>query len=85
MGNTSKKETAYNTGNVLSSAFNPVDKSLTTSGFLIGKVGHKIVKSTPDAVTEDYSYYDSDVLLYTYRIIYTDATKAEFLSAERIA
>lgn len=85
MAETSKKEQRFNTGNVLASAYNPVDKSLTTAGFLTGKIGHKIEKVNVNATTEDYSYYDEGVLLYTLRISYTDASKAEFLSAERIA
>lgn len=84
MAETSKKEQRFNTGNVLASAFNPVDKSLTTAGFLTGKIGHKIEKVNVNATTEDYSYYDDTTLLYTLRITYTDATKGEFLSAERV-
>lgn len=85
MANTTKKETPYNTGNVLSSAYNPVDKSITTAGFLVGKIGHKVEKTNVNSTTEDYSYYDTGVLLYTLRISYADAGKTEFLSAERIA
>lgn len=84
MGTTSKKETAYNTGNVLSSVYNPTDKSLTTATFLTAKVGYKIEKTNVDAVTEDFSYYDESTLLYTIRITYTDASKGDLLRAERI-
>lgn len=84
MANTTKKETQYNTGNVLSSIYNTVDKSISTGGFLVGKVGRKITKIDVDSVTEDYEYSENGVLLYTYRMTYTDSTKETFSSVERI-
>lgn len=70
-------------------AFNDVDKSVTTNGFLVGKVGHKIVQSiTTTTVANDtliFSYYDNATLLYTYTIIYTDASYSTMISAERTA
>lgn len=69
--------------------FNDVDKSLSTSGFLTAKVGHKVTQaiSTTTVVddTESYSFYDGATLLYTFRIIYVDGTRNVMISAERIA
>lgn len=84
MSVTSKRTPSVNSGNVLAGAYNPEDKSITTAGFLVGKVGHKVQKTDVDGVTEDYSYYDGANLLYTIRIVYTDITKEVFLSAERV-
>ena len=42
MSQTSKPESVTNQGNVLRAAYNAVDKSITTAGFLTGKIGHKI-------------------------------------------
>lgn len=85
MARTSKKETPYNTGNVLSSTYNSVDKSITTAGFLVGKVGHKIERVIVDTYVDDYKYYDESTLLYTLRITYSDTAKTEFVSAERVS
>lgn len=68
----------------LQSAYNLVDASLTTAGFLVGKVGNKVVRSTPDSVTENYAFYDGDSLLYTFQLIYTAADFSTLISAERI-
>lgn len=84
MSITSKPTPAVNSGNVLAGAYNVSDKSITTAGFLVGKVGHRVVKTDVDDVTEDYSYYDGLNLLYTIRVAYTDNTKANFASAERV-
>lgn len=70
---------------VLKASFNDVDHSITINGFLVSKIGAKITRSDVDSVTEDFSYYDNATLLYTFRLIYTDSTKADLVSAERIA
>lgn len=84
MSVTSKPNAAVNSGNVLAAAYNYADKSITTAGFLVGKVGHKVERTLVNDTTEDYSYYDESSLLYTIRITYTDASRGELLSAERI-
>jgi len=85
MSQTSKQESVINQGNAIRAAYNAVDKSITTAGFLTGKVGHKIERVVVDGFTDDYKYYDETTLLYTLRITYADTAKSEFLSAERIA
>lgn len=82
---TSKPEAALGANNVLAAAYNAADKSITTSSFLVGRVGHKITKTDFDSVTEDYSYYDGVTLLYTIRVVYATSAKEAFVSAERIA
>lgn len=69
----------------LQSAYNLVDATISTNGFLVGKVGNRVVRVLVDPITEYYSFYDQTSLLYTYRIIYTDATLGTLSSAERIA
>ena len=85
MANTTKELSQKDYQQVLRGAFNDADKSLSTSGFLTGKIGHKITRTLVDPVTEDYSFYDSDTLLYTYRVIYETSDLATLVSAERIA
>ena len=71
--------------NVLRGAFNDVDASITTNGFLVGKVGHKVVRSVVSSTIDDYSFYDGTTLLYTLRITYNNAAHDEVNQAERIA
>lgn len=81
---------------VLQGAFNDVDKTISTNGFLVGKVNHKItrVDTNPIFLTglqagDDYSFFDNSVggpgLLYTLRLIFSDATRGTLVSAERVA
>ena len=87
MAQTSKLLSNRDANQVLDGAFNDVDKSITTAGFLVGKVGHKIeqaVQTTNVANdTLQYSFYDSGTLLYVITVVYTDGTRTLMLSAER--
>lgn len=85
MSNTDKSIQVNDASQVLGYVFNPSDNSLTTGSFLVGKVGRKIDLSLFDAVTEDYTYSEDGDTLYVIRIVYTDADKTTFMSAERIA
>ena len=83
MSKTTKEMSEQDYQQTLRGAYNEVDKSLTTAGFVVGKLGHKIVKVNTAATIEDFSYYDGLVLLYTIRVTYTDGTKADLSSVER--
>jgi hypothetical protein len=85
MSETSKQATNAGMGNVMSSIYNPEDKSITTAGFLVGKVGHKIQYNSVTSSSERYDYYDGANLLYSILITYTDSTKSQLSSAERVA
>ena len=85
MANIEKPLSERDANQTLQSAYNLVDASLTTNGFLVGKVGNKIVRSTPTSVTEQYSFYDGDTLLYTYLLTYTASDLLTLISAERTA
>lgn len=73
----------------LQSSYNDVNATLSVDGFLTGKVGRKVelAISTTTIVddTETYSFSENGTALYTLRIIYTDGTRAQLISAERIA
>lgn len=75
--------------NVLRSAHNEVNASLSTDGFLVGKVGRRIqlVISTTTIAndTEAYTFIEDGVTLYVITVIYTDGTRETLLSAERTA
>jgi hypothetical protein len=89
MSRTTKKGTRKDGMQTLQMAFNDVDASLTTNGFLVGKIGHKVTLTIDTTTvandTEIYDFYDSDVLLYQIKLIYTDNTKTQLISAERVA
>jgi hypothetical protein len=73
----------------LRASYNNTDKSLSVSGFLTAKVGHKVVLTiTTTTITNDtevYAFTDTGNALYTLTIIYTDGTRSNLLSAERTA
>jgi len=70
-------------------AFNDVDKSVQTSGFLTGKVGHKITQAASTTTSPNdtltFTYFDGATVLYAIQVIYTDNTYATMISAERIS
>lgn len=75
--------------NVLRDVHNEKDNSIITSTFVTGKVGRKIesVISTTSVTddTQTLTYSEDSLVLYTVRIIFTDGTRSEFASVERIA
>lgn len=68
----------------LQAAFNEEDFSISTGGFLTGKVGRKIEVGGAGAV-ETYTFLEDGDTLYVLTLTYTDATKTTLLSAERTA
>lgn len=71
-------------------AFNDVDGTLTTNGFLVGEVGRQITQTITETTvpgdTSVFSFYDpTGTLLYTFTIIFTDSTQQTMISATRTA
>ena len=89
MGFTKKTQTTKSGDNVVRSVFNEEDFSLTTNGFLVGKLNRKVdfAYSTTtvanDTVTIAFS--EAGTALYTLKLIYTTSSRVDLLSAERIA
>lgn len=86
----STKRPSEQDGNqTLQGSYNDVDSTLSVNGFLVGKVGHKVIMTIATTTvpndTEIFNFYDSANLLYTFTIIYTDGSRDVFLSAERTA
>jgi hypothetical protein len=67
----------------LKTSFNDADGTLKVTGFVSGKIGHKITVGYPDAVTETYTFIDNGTTLYVLTAIYTDSTKNNLMSVER--
>lgn len=84
---TTKPASQASAENVLRSAHNEVDASITTNGFLVGKVGHKVEAAlsttnlSNDTVT--FTFYDGTTLLYSLKVVYSTSQTLPFLSAER--
>jgi hypothetical protein len=89
MNKTTKKSSRKDGIQTLQMAFNDQDASITTSGFLTGKIGHKITlqiqTTNVSDDTELYSFYDETTLLYQIKLVYTGASKSQLISAERVA
>lgn len=89
MSYTTKPLSDRDFGQAIQSAYNQVDASVTTNGFLVGKVGHKIEMSITTTTvandTEVYAFSDSGTALYTITVVYTDGTRNTMISAERTA
>jgi len=81
---TSKKTPAIGEDNAIRQAFNVEDKSLTVNGFLVGKVGHKIVRNIISPTVDEYSFYDEEILLYTIKVTYNNSNHDDVNEAERI-
>lgn len=87
---TSKRLSERDAAQVSQSIYNQIDASITTSGFLSAKIGNKITFTiSTTSVTGDtntVSFFDQQTtLLYSLKLIFSDATQGTLLSAERTA
>lgn len=75
--------------NTLRGAYNQVDGTISTNGFLVGKVNHKITAAlsttTVSNDTVTFTFFDGSTQLYAYKIIYPTTQTLPFTSAERIS
>lgn len=89
MSNTIKTPSPLDGNQTLQSAFNDVDATLTVNGFLVGKVGRKVVVSlaTTNVAndTQVFSFSENGTALYTLQLVFTDSSLATLISAERTA
>lgn len=89
MSHTQKQMSDKDDSQTLKASYNEVDASLTINTFLVGMVGRKIDKSIATTTivndTEIYAFSENGSALYSLKVVYTDGTRADFLSAERIS
>ena len=87
MSNTQKTMSERDANQTLQLSFNDVDASLTSAGFLVGKVGRKVVLSFSTTSvandTQTYAFSENGTALYSLKLIFTDSTYATMISAER--
>lgn len=84
MSRTSKVPSDQDANQTLQGAYNDVDSSFTTNGFLVGKVGHRVSVAIAGAV-ETYTFSDNGTQLYQLELVYTDGTRSQLLTATRIS
>jgi len=89
VGATNKTQAIKSGENVLRSTFNEEDFSLTTNGFLVGKLNRKIdfAYSTTNVANDTITiaFSEAGTALYTLKLIYTTSSRVDLLSAERIS
>lgn len=89
MSTLQKEMTANSQDTAIKHVYNDVDKSLTVNGFLVSKVGAKVnaIISTTNVAndTVTFTFFDNATQLYQIEVIYTDGTRSDLLSAERIS
>lgn len=89
MAETKKKFSERDANQTLQHSYNGVDGSLTINGFLVGKVGRKVNLSVTTTTitddTEEFSFSEDGILLYTLKIVYVDGARQQMISAERTA
>lgn len=89
MSDTLKPLSTRDSEQTLKHAYNSVDGSLTTNGFLTGLVGRKItlVNDTTTILNDTLliTFSESGTNLYTLKLIFTDGSQSTLMSAERIS
>jgi hypothetical protein len=89
MSKTNKLLSERDYAQTLQLSFNDVDASVTTTGFLLGKVGRKVEVDVSGGSTAIYTFKELQngvyVTLYAYTLIYTDSSRTQLVSAERTA
>lgn len=89
MSTTEKKMSPKDQEQVIRQVQNDVNGTLGVDGFLVGLVGRKVVISTTTTtVTGDtslFTFSENGNTLYVLKLIYSDGTQTQLLSAERTA
>lgn len=85
MSNTTKPLSERDANQALQSSYNDVNATLGVDGFLVGKVGRKIVRTVVSATVDDYEFFEGSTSLYVFRITYSNAAHDDVNEAERTA
>lgn len=86
--NTAKPQSNMDAPQTLKLSFNDINATLGVDGFLTGLVGRKITLTlTTTSVnndTEIYAFFEGNTPLYSIALVYTDGSRSQMVSAERI-
>lgn len=89
MSKTTKLLSDRDHGQVLQAAAVIEDDTIMVNGFLVGKVGRKVVQTiSTTSISGDtavYTFSENGLSLYSLTLIFTDATQNTLISAERTA
>lgn len=85
MSQTTKSLSERDANQVLQSSYNDVNDTLGVDGFIVGKLGRKIIRTATSATIDDFSFYEGSTLLYTIRITYDTSTHDNINQVERTA
>lgn len=84
MSNTTKKQSKTDFEQAMEYAFNDNTRTLGTSSFAVAKVNHEINFVDVSPTVQDVQYIDESVILFTLRLTYSDATRANITNVKRI-
>lgn len=84
MANTTKKASKTDFEQAMEYAFNDNTRTLGTSSFAVAKVNHEINFVDVSPTVQDVQYIDESVILFTLRLTYSDATRANITNVKRI-
>ena len=84
MANTTKPMAKADFEQAIDYAFNPNTRTLGTSSFIVAKINHEINFVEVSTTVQDVQYMDESIVLFTLRLTYTDATRANISNVKRI-
>ncbi len=83
MAVTTKKASKTDFEQAIEYAFNDNTRTLGTSSFVASKINHEINFVEISATVQDVQYIDESVVLFTVRLTYSDATRANIINVKR--
>lgn len=83
---TTKKMTDKDANQVLTSAYNNVDATISVNGFVNAQLNNSVQRTPISATIDNWSYYDgpTGTLLYVLQVVYDDSAHDNVNSVTRI-
>lgn len=89
MAKTQKEFSERDFQQVLRAAFSDEASTIAVDGFIVGKVGRKITRAVSTTTvandTETFDYSEDGLSLFQIKVVYTDGTREDLISVERVA
>ena len=86
---TTKQPSDLDYSQAIQTSFNDVNATISTDGFLVGKVGRRfdlaISTTTVSNDTETYTFSENGTTLYVIKIVYTDGSRSTPLYGLRVS
>ena len=84
MSDTTKPLSERDANQVLQHAHNNVNGTIGVDGFIVGKIGRKIVRTVVSPTVDDYEFFEGSTSLYKIRVTYDGATHDNVDQVERL-